>query len=167
MPSETLTDSRCNYEYTPGDKYDHDSGYCEAHPMDNGRCYHHGGQRENGGAPGDNDNAADHEAFREFFEEALTDGESQALRQAERLLDEPGSAQEVARTAAGIALVQFRRSGDERFLRRFESICDTFAIAPEEAQQIEVGGTVEHDHEHGVDEATRDLIDDLAEDLKA
>jgi len=56
MVSQTPTDGRCNYEYTPEDEYDPDSGFCESHPMDNGRCYHHGGQRLNGGAPEGNTN---------------------------------------------------------------------------------------------------------------
>lgn len=65
MPADTPTDGRCNYEYTPGDGYSHDTGYCEGHPMDNGCCYHHGGQRENGGAPEGNGNAVRHEMFAE------------------------------------------------------------------------------------------------------
>lgn len=65
MVAESPTDGRCNYEYTPDDKYSHDSGYCEGHPMDNGVCFHHGGQRENGGAPEGNDNAARHEMYAE------------------------------------------------------------------------------------------------------
>jgi len=39
-----------------------------------------------------------------------------------------------------MALEQFRRTGDERFLRRFESICDKFEIAPDDVQRHELTG---------------------------
>lgn len=57
MVADTPTDGRCNAE-TGG-------GYCERHPMDNGRCYVHGGRNEDddrdpGGAPEDNGNAETH-----------------------------------------------------------------------------------------------------------
>lgn len=60
MVSETPTDGRCNAEV--GD------GYCEGWQMDNGRCYSHGGRNEDddrdaGGAPKNNDNAARHELY--------------------------------------------------------------------------------------------------------
>lgn len=83
MPSDTPTDGRCNYEYTPDDGYSHDAGFCEGHPMDNGSCFHHGGQRENGGAPENNANAASHELYsqsntyyqrREAAAQAIIDG---------------------------------------------------------------------------------------------
>lgn len=74
MVSDNPTDGRCNYEYTPDDGYDPDTGHCEGHPMDNGLCFHHGGKRtggapegndnaEGGGAPEGNDNAATHELY--------------------------------------------------------------------------------------------------------
>mgnify|MGYP000265355804 CR=1 FL=1 len=60
MVSETPTDGRCNAET--------DGGYCEGWQMDNGRCYSHGGRNEDddrdpGGAPEANENAATHELY--------------------------------------------------------------------------------------------------------
>ena len=91
-------------------------------------CTHHGGDSPAGE---DNGNFR-HGAFSEYFTDHLTETEEEAFQDAREMLKEPESAQEVARSAATICLVQFRRTGDERFLRRFESICDKFAIAPED-----------------------------------
>lgn len=104
-----------------------------------GACKLHGG---NAGAPVGNRNAATHGAWSaSFVKDFLTDKEIERVKQAEELLGSPETAQEVARTAAAIALEQFRRTGDDRFLRRYESISDTFGIAP--ADEIEVSGEME------------------------
>lgn len=104
---------------------------------DSGPCKFHGGASS--GAPEGNTNAATHGAWSEsFVTDFLRDDEIERVKQAEDLLGRPESAQEVARTAAAIALEQFRRTGDDRFLRRYESICDTFGIAP--ADELEVTG---------------------------
>jgi hypothetical protein len=42
---------------------------------------------------------------------------------------------------AAITLEQARRTGDDRFYRRFESICDTFEIAPEDQLNADVSLT--------------------------
>jgi hypothetical protein len=60
MVSDTPTDGRCNAE-TGG-------GYCEGWPMDNGRCYSHGGRNEDddrdpGGAPPRNRNGVEHARY--------------------------------------------------------------------------------------------------------
>lgn len=102
-----------------------------------GPCKYHGGAST--GAPEGNTNAVTHGAWAEsFVTDFLTDAEIDRVKDAEQLLGTPESAQDVARTAAAITLEQFRRSGDERFLRRFESICDKFGIAP--ADELEVSG---------------------------
>lgn len=147
MVSNTPTDGRCNWEYDDG-------GYCEAHPMDNGRCFHHGGQAENGGAPSGNDNAAKAGAWADdFYEDFLTDAEQRRVREATDVLGSQAGAQEVGRHVASLALEQFRRTGDERFLRRFESICDKFSIAPAEELDVDV----EQDGEVSVN-ITREVI---------
>ena len=46
---------------------------------------------------------------------------------------------------AAIAKEQFRRTGDDRFLRRYESICKTFNIAPEDVERHEHSGSVENE----------------------
>lgn len=107
---------------------------------DSGPCKFHGGA--SGGAPEGNDNAVTVEAWSEdFVQDFLTEAEQGLVDDARDLLADDATAQELGSTAAAIALVQFRRTGDQRFLHRFESICDTFEIAPEDVQRHEhVGG---------------------------
>lgn len=95
-----------------------------------GACKHHLGAVDN---RGENNPAFKHGAFSEYFTDHLVDTEKAAFDEAREMLEEPESAQEIARQAAAICLVKFKRSGgDERFLRRFESLCDKFGIAPED-----------------------------------
>jgi hypothetical protein len=137
MVSDTPTDGRCNWEYDDG-------GYCEGHPMDNGRCFHHGGQRENGGAPEGNTNAVDVGAWAEdFYQDFLTEAEKDRIHESAQALRDEATAQEIASHAASVCLEQFRRTGDERFMRRYESICDTFGLAP--ADEVSVDASHEHD----------------------
>lgn len=109
-----------------------------------GACKLHGG---NAGAPEGNDNAVTHGAWRDsFVQNHLREDEIERLKQGEELLGTPETAQEIGRSAAMLALEQYRRSGDDRFLRRFESICDTFEIAPtdelEVSGEMDIGGSV-------------------------
>lgn len=144
-----------------GDACELPAGWGTDHPGE-GACKHHGGASS--GAPEGNDNAVTVEAWSEnFVEDFLTEAEQDLVDDARKLLDDDATAQELGSTAAAIALVQFRRTGDQRFLHRFESICDTFEIAPEDVQRHEhVGGdgdaiqfdvtrtvvsTDEHEHE--------------------
>jgi len=144
MVTDTPTDGKCNYEYTPSDDYKHDSGYCEGHPMDNGRCYHHGGKNENGGAPEGNDNAVTVGAWAEdFYEGFLTEAERDRVEKSAELLGDEANAKQIAQHAASVSLEQFRLTGDERFIRRFESICDKFGIAP--ADEVNVEGEMQVD----------------------
>ena len=121
-----------------------------------GKCRNHGGdtptkeENPNQGAPEGNDNAVKHGAFREHFTSMLNEGEQQAFQDAYQQLGDPDSAQDVARAAASVCLLQFQRSGDERFLRRFEGLCDKFGIAPDEVQQHEHHHSGEFDHSGGV-----------------
>lgn len=132
MVSDTPTEGRCNYEYDTG-------GYCEAHPMDNGRCFHHGGQHENGGAPEGNDNAVTVAAWAEdFYEDFLTQAEQERVKKSAKILGDEAGAQEIGQHAASVCLEQFRRTGDERFMRRYESICDTFNLAPDDELDLGV-----------------------------
>jgi len=151
VPTMQPTDEDCMGQRTNSDGTF--AGYCRSTPgrgtdhVGEGRCKHHGGKNsgENGqGATEGNDNAVTHGAFREFFAETLTDAEAQAVEQAEALLEDTTDAQKVGRTAASLCLVQYRRTGDERFMRRFESICDTFEIAPEDVERVQHEGEVEH-----------------------
>lgn len=75
MVSETPTDGRCNAEI--------DGGYCEGWEMDNGRCYSHGGRREDdprdsGGAPDGNSNSVTHGAYadeKQLYSETFSERE--------------------------------------------------------------------------------------------
>lgn len=120
-----------------------------------GACKLHGG---NAGAPDDNTNASKHGAWSDsFVTDFLREDEIARVRKAEDLLGTPESAQDVARTAAAIALEQFRRTGDDRFLRRYESICDTFGIAP--ADELDVSGEVEVNQ--SLDDEDKEMLNSL------
>jgi len=116
-----------------------------------GACKLHGGATENAGAPEGNNNAVSVKAWAEdFYEEFLTDAEQERVMKSAEILGENATAKEQAQHAASVCLEQFRRTGDERFLRRYESICDTFNIAPDE--EISVDGEVTVDHELSADD---------------
>lgn len=108
---------------------------------DSGPCKHHGGA---GGAGDDhegNDWAAKHGAWSEsFVSDFLREEEIARVEDAADVLEQPEGAQALARKVAVICLEQFRRTGDERFLRRYESICDKAGIFPED--ELNVSGTV-------------------------
>jgi len=62
MVSDNPLDGNCNADL--------DRGFCEGRPMDNGRCYRHGGRHEDddrdpGGAPDENTNSVSHGAYAE------------------------------------------------------------------------------------------------------
>lgn len=144
-------------------------GYCKrtsgwGTDRDNGRCSSHGGSGGSGDEHEGNDWASTHKAYSQsLVEDFLTDEEIERVKQFEELTETPQGAQAFARTAAGIAMEQFRRSGDQRFLQRVESICDTFGIAPEEVMraEVDVNGQVDHDHTHDLDDNTRKVLDKM------
>lgn len=112
-----------------------------------GACKYHGGA---GGAPEGNDNAVTVAAWAEdFVTDFLRDDEIKRVKDFAEIAGEPASAQEAAAYAAGLALEQFRRTGDERFLRRYESISDTFEMAPTEEMDVNLEGDVRHSLEDG------------------
>lgn len=132
--------------------------------FDSGKCRHCRGTSPDGSSHEGNDWAATHGAYSEsFVEDFLRDEEIERVKQFEELAGSIEGAQAVARTAAGIALEQFRRTGDERFLRRYESICDTFGIAPDDVQKVDHKGSVDVDH--GVDDETDRRIGALIDQL--
>lgn len=111
-------------------------------PDDSGRCRRHRGTSPDGSSHEGNDWAAKHGAYsKSFVEDFMTDDEIERVEQAQEILETPEGAKADARLMAAICKEQFRRTGDERFMRRYESICDTFGIAP--ADEIEVSGDVE------------------------
>lgn len=134
-------------------------GYCKrtagwGTDSDGGRCSSHGGK---GGAPEGNDNAVTVAAYSEsFVEDFLREDEIERVKQAQEILGDVDGAQEWGRLAAAIAMEQFRRTGDERFLRRAESICDTFGLAP--ADELELSGSVDGTQTVSFDEETAAAI---------
>ena len=137
MRNDDPVDGRCNAETR-------DDGYCANYPKGDGdRCRMHG---SDAGAPEGNDNAVTVGAWAEsFVSDFLRDDEIKRVNDFAEIAGEPESAAEAAGYAAGLALEQFRRTGDERFLRRYESIMDTFNLAPDEEMNLHV------DAEHTVD----------------
>jgi len=109
---------------------------------DSGPCKFHGGASS--GAPEGNDNAVTVGAWADdFFEDFLTEGEQRRVKEMADALHDEATAKELGQHVATLALEQFRRTGDERFLRRFESICDKFGIAPADEVNVEGDLTTE------------------------
>jgi hypothetical protein len=107
--------------------------------MDNGRCYHHGGQRENGGAPSGNDNSKKHGAFSEHFRSDLTDNETDALEAVIQHLRSIDDERSIAAEVAAEALLKYKRSADSRFLREARQWFADFNLLPNE-DELNVSG---------------------------
>lgn len=136
-------------------------GYCKrtsgwGTDRDGGRCSAHGGSGGSSEQHEGNDWAATHHAYStSFVEDFLTDEEIARVKQFQELTETPEGAQAFARTAAGIAMEQLRRTGDERFLRRAESICDTFGIAPPD--ELVLDGSLDHTTTHELGDEEREM----------
>lgn len=102
-----------------------------------GACKLHGG---NAGAPEGNNNAVTVAAWSEdYVTDFMRDDEAERIKDLSELLEDPTSAQEVAARAASLAMEQFRRTGNDHFLRRFESICDKANLFPDDESTVNVG----------------------------
>lgn len=101
-----------------------------------GKCDVHGGKTPSGT---DSPNF-EHGAFSEQFTSHLTGDEQAAFADAREQLAEPEGAQDIAREAAAMCLLKFRRTGRSEFLRRFEGLCDKFNIAPDEELTVNMKG---------------------------
>lgn len=114
--------------------------------FEDGKCKHHRGTNADGSSHEGNDYAVTVGAWADdFFEGFLTEAEQKRVREMAGALDDEKTAQELGQHVATLALEQFRRTGDERFLRRFESICDKFSIAPADEVDLTVDGEITHD----------------------
>jgi hypothetical protein len=139
---------RCPATNRQGEQCGHPAGW--GTDNDSGPCKFHGGATEGAGAPEGNDNAVTVGAWAEdFYDGFLTEAEQDRVEKSAEILGDNAGAQEVARHAASVCLEQFRRTGDERFMRRYESICDKAGIFPEE--EIDVSGDVTVTEELGED----------------
>ena len=124
-------EDRCQATNRKGEQCGHPQGW--GTDNDEGPCKFHGGAGgavNGGGAQPGNTNGMIHGAYSKSFVEFLTDEEVERVEQAQEILETPEGAQGHARLMAAIAIEQFRRSSDERFLRRYESICDKAGIFP-------------------------------------
>lgn len=111
--------------------------------FEDGKCRQHRGTSPDGSSHEGNNFAAKAGAWADdFFNGFLTEEEQRRVKEGVEVLGDDAGAQELGRFAAMLALEQFRRTGDERFLRRYESLCDKFQIAPNE--EINVNNEVEH-----------------------
>lgn len=149
MSNDEPTDGRCNAETRDG-------GYCANYPKgDSNRCRMHGAD---GGAPDGNENAVTVAAWAEdFYDGFLTQAEQERVEKSAEILGEKAGAKEIAQHAAMVCLEQFRRTGDERFMRRYESICDKANIYPDE--EIDVTADVTVTEELGSDK--KEMLSEL------
>lgn len=136
MTSEEPLPDRCGAKCRDG-------GYCTQYPVEGrDRCRIHPGTNADGSSHEGNQNAVVHGAYAESFMDGfLTEAEQDRVREAADHLSDEASAREHGQFAAAICMEQFRRSGDERFLRRYESICDKFGITP--ADEVELSGDLD------------------------
>jgi hypothetical protein len=113
-------------------------------PNDSGRCRRHLGTSPDGSSHENNDWAAKHGAYSEsFVSDFLTEEEIERVEKSREVLETPEGAQEDARLMASIYKEQFRRTGDERFARRYESICDKAGIFPDDELTVNMPGVEE------------------------
>lgn len=111
---------------------------------DGGPCKFHGGAGGSGDDHEGNDWAAKHGAYSDsFVRDFLREDEIARVEDLREILDTPEGAREDAKLTAAILKEQWRRTGDERFARRYESICDTFGIAPPDEMDVNVDGDVD------------------------
>lgn len=125
-----------------------DGGYCTQYPVQGGeRCRMHGGTQPTGT---DSPNYK-HGAYSKHLRSDLTDSERAAYEDLVDALEDPESTLDAIRELAAEALLKYKRSADERFLREFRQLADTFNLAPN-ADQVELEADV--DSTAGLDEET-------------
>lgn len=124
----------------------------------------HGGT--DNGAPEGNDNAWKHGAFSDLLRDDLSEAEKDAHEQlTDKLvsLNEGHPGIDIVAPVAAEALMRYKRSGDDRFLREWRQHVSEFNVVPNE-DEISVdaehsgGLNIEINHEHiGTDE---DAVDE-------
>ena len=101
--------------------------------FDDGKCKHHRGTNADGSSHEGNNFAAKTGAWAEsFLTDFLRDDEIERVMNASDIIGEPEGAQDLAQKVAVVCLEQFRRTGDQRFLQRYESICDKANLFPDD-----------------------------------
>ena len=132
-----------------------DGGYCTQYPVDGSeRCRMHGGTQPTGV---DSPNF-EHGAYSKHMRSDLTEAEKEAFDELTESLEDPEQTLDAIRELAAEALLKYKRSADQRFLREFRQLADTFNLAPNQ-DRLEVEADVET--EHSLDDETRDVVRDV------
>lgn len=132
MTSEQPLPDRCGAECRDG-------GYCTQYPVQGReRCRMHGGASPTGEA----NPAYKHGAYSEHMRSDLTESELEAYEELVGALEDPDEALDAIRELAAEALLKYKRSADQRFLREFRQLADTFNLAPN-ADQVELDADVD------------------------
>lgn len=105
-----------------------------------GPCRTH---RTQWGYTGEDNPAYEHGAYSEHLRHDLTDSEVEMLDGIVEAFGDPESATELMKHQAAEAYVKFKRSGDQRFLREYRQLVETFNLAPNE-ERVALSGDVEH-----------------------
>ena len=141
MTSDEPLPDRCGAECRDG-------GYCTQYPVDGAeRCRMHGGTQPTGA---DSPNYK-HGAYSKHLRSDLTEAEREAYGDLVEAFEDPDQTLDAIRELAAEVLLKYKRSADERFLREFRQLADTFNLAPN-ADQVELDADV--DTNGGLDEET-------------
>jgi hypothetical protein len=107
--------------------------------FDSGKCKFHRGTNADGSSHEENDNAVTHGAFKEHFRADLTTDEKDAIDSLVSHLEDIDDSRVVAAEVAAEALMKYKRSADDRFLREARQWFDKFNLMPS-AEQLELSG---------------------------
>jgi len=108
--------------------------------FDSGKCRHHRGTSPDGSSHKGNENAATHYAFSDKFRDDLTDPEDAALNAFMKHLNSITDERTLAAEVAGEALLKYKRTGDQRFLREARQWMSEFNLLPNEEEVSLSGG---------------------------
>lgn len=100
----------------------------------------------------------EHGAYSKHLRSDLTEAEREAYDDLVEALEDPEEALGTIRELAAEALLKYKRSGDQRFLREYRQLADTFNLAPNE-DRLEVDADV--DSTHSLDDETREVVRDV------
>lgn len=142
MTSEEPLPDRCGAKCRDGK-------YCTQYPVGgSNRCRMHGGAANNRGS---NNGNYKHGAYSDHLRSDLTPAEQEAYEDLVGSFDDPDKTLDAIRELAAEVLLKYKRSADDRFLREFRQLADTFNLAPN-ADQLEVDADV--DTNAGLDDET-------------
>jgi uncharacterized protein Yka (UPF0111/DUF47 family) len=108
----------------------------------------HGGAANNRGS---NNGNYQNGAYSDYLRSDLTPAERDAYEDLLESFENPDQTLDAIRELAAEVLLKYKRTGDDRFLREFRQLADTFNLAPN-ADQLEVDADV--DTNAGLDDET-------------